>query len=152
MSGVTSLVDPSNKIRTKRDAKEKSVVRIADVTKTSNVVIEAAGAEHAPVNASRTTDHRSDRPLVFYVWREQTGSDVTLMQMLPSQSHDVHETCRLHGHGAHLLTVKQRDGDVTEVQFKHAVHRKRQLELEVLCDATCVSCQPFSVSLTINIL
>ena len=152
MSGVTSLVDPSNNIRTKRDAKEKSVVRIADVTKTSNVVIEAAGAEHAPVNASRTTDHRNDRPLVFYVWREQTGSDVTLMQMLPSQSQDILETCRLHGHGAHLLTVKQREGDVTEVQFKHAVHRKRQLELQVLCDATCVSCQPFSVSLIFNIL
>lgn len=132
--------------RNKRDASHKSLVRVADVVKTWKT-------QSVATNVTRTADVRSDQPLVFYVWREQTGSDVTLMQMLPSRRSptNTREQCHLQGHGGHLLTLQQRD-DVTELLFKHKVHRKRQVELQVLCDAACADCEPFEVTLVVNIL
>ena len=147
---ISGRIEQDEHVRRRRDASRRnSLVRVADVAKTAA----SGGSGVAARNATKTTDLPSNRPLVFYVWREQTDRDVKLLQMLPSRrpSTLTREECHLHGHGAHLLVLQQR-GDVTDLLFKHQVHRKRQLDLQVVCDAECADCEPFKVSLIVNIL
>ena len=112
-------------------------------------------------NATKTMDLRPDRPVVLYIWREQTGISEPVMQVMPSLSAlENNEVCEI-SHGNHSGVFSLDDqGGVSSLRFTKRLHKRRHFELRLICRplhneghvVENVKLEPLVLNLDINIL
>ena len=85
-------------------------------------------------NATRTMDFLPEKPLVLYLWREQTAHKARVMQVLPSlNALKNNEVCHIsHGNHEHLFKVKDKQG-MNSLYFTKKIDRKSTHKLRLVC-------------------
>ena len=137
------------------------MIRIADVAK--NLGRHGARELHdgddevSARNASKTMDVRADKPVLLYVWREETGEGRLVMSVRPSLAAS-QESCVITAGNKHLLFSLTHEQQVHALRFNKKVHKRKTLELKVTCTllgdhvASDVTKQPLDILLHIHIV
>lgn len=85
-------------------------------------------------NLTQTMDLRPDKPIVLYLWREQTGHNARVMQVLASLSALKHnEVCQIDAGNKHgMFRLKEKHG-MSSLHFTRKVKHKSIHVLELVC-------------------
>ena len=126
-------------------------------------VLESEPVEDKERNLTRTMDLRPDKPVVLYIWREQTAHKARVMQVLPSLNALKHnEVCEITKGNKHdIFKLKEKQG-MSSLHFTKKMKHKSIQHLELTCKpilgegsliaGSNLKLVPFTINLQIHIL